>query len=253
VQPILECMERKPEDVLAAAVLCLWAVAVAPGWSPAFRLLSSNDMLAPISGLMGLVAVGTLFAVTAASLGLAVALVIGQPVARLQALLFGVMSTLGGLMALASGAATAFAGSRLALGTLLLALVGGVLITVLMLRAGIALPRPKPRRGFPQPWSRPPTPEAPSGAGGTGPFGDDYWVRSHGPGSRRPPPAAAPFWEDLGGSGWVLFLVLAAGVLLGGYWFGGRWHRGPHPVPGFLLLVSSMAGALWMDWRRRVR
>jgi hypothetical protein len=52
---------------------------------------------------------------------------------------------------------------------------------------------------------------------------------------------------------WLLFLVLAAGVLLGGYWFGGRWHRGPHPLPGFLLLATCLSGGFWMDRRRRAR
>jgi hypothetical protein len=190
--PKIECMDRKPEDVLAAGLLSLWAVAVAPGWSPALRLLNDNGFLAPISGLIGIVQVGTLFLVTVGSLGLAAALLVGLPAARFQAFLVGVMSALGGLMALASGSVSALADSPWALGVLVLALVGGPAISTLMLKAGISLPRPGQRRQqHPAPWSPPspvpPVPPGPPGpgtptaepetVGGSKADPDGYWVR----------------------------------------------------------------------------
>lgn len=245
-------MRAKTTDLAAAAVIALWAIVALPGWALAGRLLTGDEsMLMLIDGLVGLVVFGATAVITVGALGLAVGLVVSSAKARLQALVVGCVTSVGALTTTLGGGVPSASGSYWLLGGWLLGLVGGPVIVALILSGGELLPPPRRRHraptSLPSTSTAPPTPAPP-----TPPTSENYWLQV----AARPAPHPSelpdePFWADLNTAGWLMVGLCAGAIVLGGYWFGGRWHRGPHPVAGFLLIGTALGVAWAMDRARK--
>ena len=240
-------MGRRIGDTLAAPVVALWAVVVLPGWSLAERLMTTNSMLLFVDSFVGLVVLAATAAVTLGAVGIGIGLLTGNESARLAALTVGCVTTVGSLTVTLGGGVPSTDGNPWVLGGWLLGLVGGPVVVALIVAGGELLPPPRRRR--PAPRTLQPTPVAATPVTATS---EDYWLQV----ASRPAPHPSelpddPFWEDLNAVGWLIFGLCAGAIGLGVYWFGGRWHRGPHPIVGALLIASAIGVGWLMDRARR--
>lgn len=239
-------MRARTGDLVAAPIVALWAIVVLPGWGAAGRLMSSNSMLILIEGIAGLVLFSAVMLVTFLALGVSIGLVMGSDRVRLQALIIGVVTGLGGLCYPLVGQMSLVTGHRWALGTWLLATFGGPIIVASIVSGGELLPPPRRRR--PAPPVQQATPRVTATA-------EDYWVQV----ASRPAPSPTdlpdePWWVDLDTAGWILVCLCVGAILLGVYWLGGRWRSGPHPIGGFLLIAIAIGVGWGMDRaRKRIR
>jgi hypothetical protein len=258
-------MNRRVADRLSALILALWAVVLLPGLRGGVQVMKANDLLTPISNMVGLGLVTVI--VVAAGYGVAIitGLLLGRSHARLMAFVVGAVSTVSGIFIAATGLIAALVTDRTGAAIVALTCAGGPLLVALGFVGGLELPsftrsRPRQRRvisaavpaySVPAADAQPtPVQASPQAPTSTGDATHDYWIRGvAGPPDRPAPPE--PFWSDLSAQGWMGFAVLAGAVLLGAAWIGTRWHQGTHPLAGLGLVALAVWIASRWDARRR--
>jgi hypothetical protein len=256
-------MNRRVADRASALILALWAFVLLPALRGGLHVMNANDLLTPISNMVGLGLVAVIFAAGVQGVVIIAGLLLGRDRARLMAVVVGAVSTLSGVYLAATGLVPSLFADATGATIVVLTLAGGPLLVALGFVGGLELPSfaprgPRSRRftsrvlaGYALPATAPATavPAPAELPASTGNATHDYWIRGVA-GSDRPTPPE-PFWSDLSSGGWLLFGLLAGAVLLGAAWVGTRWHHGDHPLAGLGLVALAVWVASQWDSRRR--